>query len=344
MEASEYGQRIRQYHKLHESLTKNSDEELSSLLEQCSESAQGIGGNTCALAIDSVPVFIKRIPLTDREKNEYKQSTLNYFDLPLYYQYGVGSRGFGIWREVSTHVKSTQWVLNKENTHFPLLYHWRMLPRKLADQTPEDHQEKLDKYVRYWGDSKSIRNKEEEVFKATSEVVLFLEYIPVTLHTWFKSNWNHDKKVSEFEQQILSTLEFMHSRGVYHFDGHFHNILTDGSDLYITDFGLANDVTFNLSQAEREFLKKHENYDVFLSMHSLCYALLRGYSSANNKTFDKGELLKILNGSASFKLSLAAEEIMKRWARHSWVIWNFLEAMRNDHEKQVQYPGELLKL
>jgi len=42
------------------------------------------------------PVFVKRIPLTHLERRpEHAGSTANLFGLPVCYQYGVGSTGFG---------------------------------------------------------------------------------------------------------------------------------------------------------------------------------------------------------------------------------------------------------
>jgi hypothetical protein len=49
--------------------------------------------------IDELPVFVKKIPLTDLELRTPKVgSTANIFNLPMYLQYGVGSKGFGAWR------------------------------------------------------------------------------------------------------------------------------------------------------------------------------------------------------------------------------------------------------
>jgi hypothetical protein len=46
-----------------------------------------------------------------------------------------------------------------------------------------------------------------------------------------------------------------------HFDLHFHNVLTDGEQLYVTDFGLALCSGFDLSAAERGFFERHQLYD-----------------------------------------------------------------------------------
>src|SRR4051812_17583845 len=71
---------------------------------------------------DGVPVFLKRLPLTDVEV-EHPGSTRNWFKLPTYYSYGVGSAGFGSWREVVAHRVTTG------VPGFPELLHDRVMPR-----------------------------------------------------------------------------------------------------------------------------------------------------------------------------------------------------------------------
>ncbi len=44
-------------------------------------------------------------------------------------------------------------------------------------------------------------------------------------------------------------------------DGHFANLRTDGTDIYLADFGLATSPRFELSPAERLFAEKHVTHD-----------------------------------------------------------------------------------
>jgi len=74
---------------------------------------EGIGGKSALISIEDTPVFVKKVPLTDLEQlPQHFMSTKNLFDLPLGYQYGVGSAGFGAWRELATHVMTTNWANN----------------------------------------------------------------------------------------------------------------------------------------------------------------------------------------------------------------------------------------
>ena len=58
-------------------------------------------GATVKLEIDGIPIFVKQVPLNEIEGNSHNiGSTKNLFELPLYYQYGVGSGGFSVWRKL----------------------------------------------------------------------------------------------------------------------------------------------------------------------------------------------------------------------------------------------------
>ncbi len=46
----------------------------------------------------------------------------------MYYHYGIGSAGFGVFRELVANIKITNWVLEGAITNFPLLYHYRVIP------------------------------------------------------------------------------------------------------------------------------------------------------------------------------------------------------------------------
>jgi hypothetical protein len=78
------------------------------------------GGKSALIDIDDTPVFIKRVPLTDLElQSKNFMSTANIFDLPMCYQYGVGSAGFGAWRELATHIITNQWGDCERMRKFP---------------------------------------------------------------------------------------------------------------------------------------------------------------------------------------------------------------------------------
>ncbi len=102
-------------------------------------------------------------------------STKNRFRLPEYYQYGVGSAGFGVFRELETHRRTTDWVIQGEIESFPLLLHARVMSR--AEQT-EDPRFRLEEYVARWNGSKAVANYIAARARASHEMWLVLERFP----------------------------------------------------------------------------------------------------------------------------------------------------------------------
>src|SRR5262245_16706023 len=103
--------RLARYDAVATSLALLSDRRLAALVDGAPLVGSGIGGSAVSLEIDGTPVFAKRVPLTDLERRpDNVMSTANLFQLPTFYQYGVGSAGFGAWRELAAHQMTTNWV------------------------------------------------------------------------------------------------------------------------------------------------------------------------------------------------------------------------------------------
>lgn len=257
-----HAQRLADYGTVSTALSLLSDRRLRDLVEDAAVVHSGIGGTAMALDVEGVPVFAKRIPLTDLERRpENVLSTANLFDLPVYYQYGMGSAGFGVWRELAAHVMTTNWVLGRQNEGFPLMYHWRVVGGRPT--TAEDHED-VDRSVAYWNGSPAVRERIEAIRRSSASVVLFLEHIPHNLHEWLTAQAAQDTVESAFAlayRGLHAGVSFMRSQGMTHFDAYFLNVLTDGADVYFTDFGLATSSRFELSADEREFFEDHRDYD-----------------------------------------------------------------------------------
>ena len=165
-------------------------------------------------------VFVKRVPVTNIEYDNLF-STKNLYDLPTYYNYGVGSAGFGVFRELVTHIKTTNWVLDGAIPNFPLMYHYRIIP--FSGQRANVDMERQKGYVEYWGNSANIGNYMLDRANANYELVLFLEYIPHVLETWLLEN---PSKFQRALDDLGTTITFLREKGIIHFDMHFQNILT----------------------------------------------------------------------------------------------------------------------
>src|ERR1035437_1827322 len=91
-----------------------SDRQLATRVDRAAVIGSGIGGRSLLLDVEGTPVFVKRVPLTDLERRQDNvMSTANLFQLPPFYQYGIGSTGFGVWRELAAHTMTTNWVLSQ---------------------------------------------------------------------------------------------------------------------------------------------------------------------------------------------------------------------------------------
>jgi hypothetical protein len=248
-------------------LSQLSDRRLSEVIAAGAVQRTGIGGRKAELEIEGTRVFVKRVPLTDIELRN-PHSTANLFGLPTFYQYGLGSSGFGAWRELATHQMTTKWALAGEYRGFPVMYHWRILP----DAAPEGFADDfggIDGTVAHWDGSQAVRERLEAIGQAAASLIICLEHVPHTLDGWLRDHPDE----SWVEQQLKQGAAFMSSRGLVHFDTHFNNILTDGEQLYFADFGLASSRSFDLSADEAEFLADHRDYDHYHSMSNLLRTL-----------------------------------------------------------------------
>ncbi len=120
--------RVEIYNRISAKLSRLSDSQIFELLNEATPLHVGIGGKSVLLTIDGLKIFVKKVPLTDLERQpKNHMSTANLFGLPLCYQYGIGSAGFGAWREVTAHTITTNWVLSGECSNFSIMYYWREL-------------------------------------------------------------------------------------------------------------------------------------------------------------------------------------------------------------------------
>ncbi len=132
-----------------------------------------------------------------------------------------------------------------------------------------------------WGPSPAIRARVSEIKQATHSLVLFLEHFPQTLSKWLKDTLRQvDSQVEVIEtveRKLREILSFTQSREFLHLDTHFDNILTDGHQLYLSDFGLALCRDFTLQDNETEFFEQHRNFDLCTALTSLSHAVLSQY-------------------------------------------------------------------
>ena len=256
--------RIARYEAVSAALARLDDRHLADRLDRAPIVASGIGGPAVRIDIADTPVFAKRIALTDVDcRPENVGSTANLFGIPTFCQYGVGAiggPGFGGWRELAANTMTTEWVRSGQCAGFPLMYHWRVLPG--TTPTPEEHSD-VDAVVRYWDGSDAVRARLEALAGSSAVLVLFLEYVPLTLRDWLAERLAAGavESACAMLERFRRTVAFMNVNGLVHFDAHLANVLTDGRQVYVTDLGLATSERFELTGPEREFLRRHDTYD-----------------------------------------------------------------------------------
>lgn len=336
-----YAARLAAYGTTATRLSLLSDRRLGDIVASASPAGAGIGGRSAELDIDGTRVFVKRVPLTDVEtRPENVRSTANLFGLPTFYQYGVGSAGFGAWRELAVHTMTTNWVLTGEYEGFPLMYHWRVLP----DSPPDGFVDEfggIDGAVAHWDGSRAVRGRLEAIGRSSHSLVLFLEHVPQTLGVWL-----HERRASAVtgdgspyvwaENALAQGAAFMGSRGLVHFDAHFRNVLTDGRLVYFADFGLALSAGFELSAAEERFHTDHLAYDRhYIAGHLLRHHLvdhLRGDTETD--AFLQGWIA----GRRPDGVLPEIAAIVERHARTAVVLDDFHRRLLTE-SKQTPYPA-----
>ncbi|MFI2317708.1 hypothetical protein AMK17_34505 [Streptomyces sp. CB00072] len=332
------------------SLALCSDRALRELVDTAVPIGTGIGGKSALIEVAGTPVFVKRVPLTDLERQpEHVRTTANLFKLPVFFQYGVGTiggPGFGAWRELAVHTMTTNWVLAGECESFPLMYHWRVLP----DSTPlPEELADVERAVTYWGGGPQVRRRIEALQQSSASVALFLEYIPQNLHQWLGTQVEAGDEVANrtcamVERELAAGISFMNNRGLLHFDAHFENILTDGQRLYFADYGLAISSQFELSQDEADFFDRHQTYDRCYTATYLVNWLvtaLFGYQREDRN--GRYELVRAYaEGKRPTGIPEEAAAILARHAPIAAVISDFNRKFQRE-SRQTPYPLEEIR-
>jgi tRNA A-37 threonylcarbamoyl transferase component Bud32 len=314
-------------------------------------------GKNHIIKVDQTKIFVKSIPVTELELKN-KLSTKNVFGIPTFYNYGVGSAGLGVFRELNLHIKTTNWVLNNEISGFPLMYHYRIIKKnsrvqKLTKKALDSH----GNYIQNWNNSKKISNYILERKSSEYELLVFLEYIPHVFMKWLRPNI---AKLEIVNKKVFKLFDFLKSKGVIHFDAHFGNILTDGNEVYLTDFGLGLDESFELSEKEMIFYKKHINYD-YMEYVGCCSVILESSwhdLTKNNKRtledrFDLSEetpyyeKVKIMLNNLDeinkiMKLNSSYIKFIKKNKVLIELSNDFFYRLRKDKTKKLEYPSLLV--
>ena len=320
------------------------DGELAGLLASGVPAGTGIGGRATLVEVDGVRVFVKRVPVTDVELlPQNMRSTGNVFGLPSFCHYGIGGPGFGAWRELATHTMTTNWALSGRFTGFPLMYHWRVLPDEVQP-LPEELAD-VERTVAYWGGAPQVRERVEALRTASASLTLFLEYFPYTLHDWLGTELrtgDPDRVCTRVDEWLRSLTAFLHEHRLLHFDAHFQNVLTDGEQFRLADYGLALSPRFRLARTEHDFFERHRTYDrAYTRTHLVNWLVtdLYGYDRKEREAFVRACAV----GARADGVPEAAAAIIARDAPLAAVLNGFFGRLRQE-SRRTPYPYEELQL
>lgn len=332
--------RTKNYTTVSNTLVCMSNSQLQQALSTGKAMHTGIGGTSVQIEFENIPVFVKNIPLTALElKPENFMSTANLFNLPMCYQYGIGSAGFNAWRELAAHAMTTNWVISGQTPYFPILYSWRIMPNSL-NQTDLSYWGSTENYLDYWENNEYIKDRVKSLSKANSSILLFLEHFPKSLYQQLKdilTSGNELRAVKYLEklnQSFETVFKFMQDHSFLHMDAHFRNILADEDNIYLSDFGLALSKNFDLSRTELNFINNHKLYDRCSYSVNLLHGVLTGYAGEDN--WDK-----MLNDYLSNKLPITLpDKIQSVLSKHASVaekMHRFYKEIQKD--KSTPYPA-----
>jgi hypothetical protein len=326
-----------------------SDAEVTSHLRAAPVLGSGIGGVRQSIRVGDVRVFVKRIPITDRERlNANLESTANLFGLPVGCQYGIGSPSFGVWREIAANTMATGWVLDGQAICHPLMYHWRVVDEPEPHGPLCDELADIDRLVEYWHGSATVRQRAEAITAATASAVLFLEYVPTTLPDWLHQQLARDEATANAAIEMVAEhlrvdVASMNNRGLFHFDAHLDNMLCDGDNIYIADFGLATSPGFDLSDVEARFLELNASHDVAHTMTRFVDWLVTEFVTGADYLRRNDFVRACASGRAdTATLPMAARKVIDRYAPLAVLINDFYLRLHRE-DRNSPYPSRAIE-
>ncbi len=294
--------------------------------------------------LDGVAVFVKQIPLTRIEQLESNlESTSNVFGLPLGCQYGVGSPSFGVWREVAANETVTDWTLSGHLDCFAAMYHWRVTAGPTSSSALCHELADIDRFVEHWHGSGAVRRRVEAIDSADATVTLFLEYIPTPLSAWLLGQTNRSETAANaaidmVEACLVRDVHAMNQSGLFHFDAHFDNMVTDGQGIFFVDLGLALSAGFDLSDEERVFLAANRSHDVCHTITRLVDWLVSRYLDVADHHARDSFIEQVAAGAAvTGSIPASAQRVIAQYSPVAACINQFYSVLHGS-DRAALYP------
>jgi hypothetical protein len=294
-------------------------------------------------------VFVKRVALTDLERRPgHVRSTANVFEVPTFCQYGLappaGSPATDAWRELAASEMTTSWVLAGRVDCFPLLHHWRVLEHPPGSQPLPDELADIERVVAFCHGSATVRRRIEAIAGASATLTLFFEWLPEPLPAWLARQVAMDDAAAEraiamVERRLLVDIDQMNAAGLYHFDAHLDNILTDGERLYFVDFALAISPRFELSAGEARFLDANLSHDRCHTIRCLVNWLVTAFTGVSDWQARNQIISRVAAGEALAGVASFAAAVIERHAPAAAVINEFYRQLHLV-DRRTPYPAD----
>jgi thiamine kinase-like enzyme len=207
----------------------------------------------------------------------------------------------------------------------------------------------LEQDVAYWENSAAIQQRYEAIHNSSTSLVLFLEFFPKSLHSWMNDqaqpnggNPQRQHALSNMIKQVDTSVQFMKNNNFIHFDTHLENIVTDGNNIYLTDFGLSLSADFDLSPLEQAFFETHRHYDECCMHVNILHSLLKPmfFPDSKNQNDFKDTLQRILNGNHQ-DIPNHISLYVKKFGAIALLMDDFFQGLIHQ-SKQTPYPADRL--
>jgi serine/threonine protein kinase len=110
--------------------------------------------------------------------------------------------------------------------------------------------------MKKWDNNKFIKKYLINRSNSEYKIVLFMEYIPYVAGDYMEENPSF---IKNYYEQATKIIKFLNSQKILYNDVYLFNYLVDDNkNLYLTDFGLSLDTSFNLTKNEINFMKKNK--------------------------------------------------------------------------------------
>lgn len=308
------------YNKLSDKLVVLTDKEILELTNIQSERKKW--GEHGVIKLAGNNLFFKKLPLSEKFMlNQF--NTKNLYNIPVNCNYGFGTAGVNPWRELITHIKTSNMVLTKEIDNFPLLYYYRIIKDDSRNFETGINEKLLERF-----NFKNYHLYLEDRAKCNYKIVMFLEYIPNMLFKFINNDINY---VKYFFKESTKILDFLQTNGVLHLDTHWGNYLVDDNGkLYLTDFGIVLDKNFDLDEKEKLFMKKNKLLPYYYSFESVYVHFSYGIEENNiiNNIIDFSNYKK-LNRVEQFNVILNLIDKINKFVKYPKFFIDIIKLNKN---------------